>query len=164
MTTAIPGNVLIEGSPVGAALPTIAQTSRCCPEACSYLLSLSGTKVWVQGCQLMFCGGTLQSWETGLFYGLVAGIISWLLSDSTAHRGVVVLARNVRHCLALWSLQVKMMGAKIQPLGQVHSPKNGATRDLSHCLVFLWSDDRISDLAGKMVVVCKVSSRWMIVG
>ena len=34
----------------------------------------------------------------------------------------------------------------------------------SHCSVFFWSDDRISDLAGRMVVTCKISNGWTLVG
>ena len=59
ITTAIPGDILIGGSPVGVALPTITQTSGCYPKTCSYLLTLSGTKMCVPGYQLMSCDGTL---------------------------------------------------------------------------------------------------------
>ena len=34
----------------------------------------------------------------------------------------------------------------------------------SHGLVFFWSDDQISDLAGRMVVACKISNGWTLVG
>ena len=59
ITTAIPGDMLIGGSPVGVALPTITQTLWCCPNVCSYLLTLLGTKMDVPGYQLMSCDGML---------------------------------------------------------------------------------------------------------
>ena len=58
-TIAVPGDILIGGHQLEAALPTISQTLGCCPNVCCYLLTLSGTKIKVPGNQLMSRDGTL---------------------------------------------------------------------------------------------------------
>ena len=48
-TTAIPGDSINGGSPVGVANANNTQIPRCCPSICSYLFTLSGTKFMYQG-------------------------------------------------------------------------------------------------------------------
>ena len=58
-TIAVPGDILIGGHQLEAALPTITQTLGCYPNACCYWLTVSGTKINVPGYQLMSRDGTL---------------------------------------------------------------------------------------------------------
>ena len=87
-TIAVPGDILIGGSPVGGSSTNNYANTKVLSNVCCYLLTLSETKMNVPGYQLMSRDGTLYSQDTGLCTGFVAGINSGLLSDSQLHCSV----------------------------------------------------------------------------